>query len=291
MASDGFLSGPGLQNAVLSLAQSAETGALRVLHALGLAPDVSGQAGWPFARRIATETLLIDAGLARRRARALAWVAALALAALAPWPASSLLLTDAQATSFHRSPTGFDSRSIAKGLALYQARCASCHGADGDGEGPLAAGQRVWPPRLDGPLSGRRAEGELFGTVMAGRHDRHGTRTMPGFAGGLDDADAWALVDANAKRRDDVLQAVFAELRGAGAWIKANPAEAAQWYAPVIGLDAATVAAANARRSYAVQALDAASLAEQQRIADAFTAAGVLPRKVAIAETPVWRPV
>jgi len=95
---------------------------------------------------------------------------------------------------------------------------------------------------------------------------------------------------AYAKRRPDVLQAVFAELRGAGAWIKANPAEAAQWYAPVIGLDAATVEAANARRSYAVQALDAAGLAEQQSIADAFTGAGVLPRKVTIADAPVWRP-
>lgn len=94
---------------------------------------------------------------------------------------------------------------------------------------------------------------------------------------------------AYAKRRNDVLAAVYAELRGAGTWIKANPAEAAQWYAPVIGLDAATVAAANARRSYAVQALDAPSLAEQQSIADAFTGAGVLPRKVTIADAPVWR--
>lgn len=95
---------------------------------------------------------------------------------------------------------------------------------------------------------------------------------------------------AYAKRRNDVLAAVYAELRGAGTWIKANAAEAAQWYAPVIGLDAATVTAANARRSYVVQALDAPSLAEQQSIADAFTGAGVLPRKVTIADAPVWRP-
>jgi len=95
---------------------------------------------------------------------------------------------------------------------------------------------------------------------------------------------------AYAKRRNDVLAAVYAELRGAGYWIKANPSEAAQWYAPVIGLDAATVEAANARRSYAVQSLDAASLVEQQSIADAFSSAGVLPRKVVIADAPVWRP-
>ena len=96
---------------------------------------------------------------------------------------------------------------------------------------------------------------------------------------------------AYAKRRNDVLAAVFAELRDAGTWIKSNPAEAAQWYAPVIGLDAATVEAANARRSYAVQTLDAASLSEQQSIADAFSAAGVIPRQVTISAAPVWRRV
>ncbi|KQU65953.1 MULTISPECIES: aliphatic sulfonate ABC transporter substrate-binding protein [unclassified Rhizobacter] len=93
-----------------------------------------------------------------------------------------------------------------------------------------------------------------------------------------------------AQRRPDVLNAVFAELQRAGDWIKKNPGPAAEWHAPVIGLDAATVAAANLRRSYRVQAVDADALAEQQRIADAFTQAKVLPRRVVIAESPVWRP-
>lgn len=66
-------------------------------------------------------------------------------------------------------------------------------------------------------------------------------------------------------------------------------AEAARWHAPLIGLDAATVEAANARRSYAVRTVDAAALAEQQRIADAFTAQQILPRKVVISASPVWR--
>jgi sulfonate transport system substrate-binding protein len=93
-----------------------------------------------------------------------------------------------------------------------------------------------------------------------------------------------------AQRRADVLSVVFAELQRAGEWIKKNPAAAAEWHAPVIGLDATTVEAANARRSYRVQPVDAESLGEQQRIADAFTAAGILPRKVVVADSPVWRP-
>jgi len=94
-----------------------------------------------------------------------------------------------------------------------------------------------------------------------------------------------------AKAHPQVLSVVFDELQRAGQWVKKNPAEAAAWHAPLIGLDAPTVDAANQRRSYDVRPVDAAAIEEQQRIADAFTQAQVLPRKVAVAESPVWRPV
>jgi sulfonate transport system substrate-binding protein len=92
-----------------------------------------------------------------------------------------------------------------------------------------------------------------------------------------------------AQRRSDVLGVVYDELAAAGKWIKANPAAAAEWNAPLIGLDAATVEVANGRRSYVVNPVDATSLAEQQRIADAFTQQGILPRKVVIGDSPVWK--
>jgi sulfonate transport system substrate-binding protein len=82
---------------------------------------------------------------------------------------------------------------------------------------------------------------------------------------------------------------VYDELARAGEWIKANPAAAAEWNAPVLGLDAATVEAANKRRSYAVQSVDAASLSEQQRIADVFTQQSIIPKKVVVNESPVWK--
>ena len=94
-----------------------------------------------------------------------------------------------------------------------------------------------------------------------------------------------------AQRRPDVMATVFTELQRAGEWIKKNPGPAAEWHAPVIGLDAPTVEAANLRRTYRVQAVDADALTGQQRIADAFTQAQILPRRVVIADSPVWRPV
>ena len=83
-----------------------------------------------------------------------------------------------------------------------------------------------------------------------------------------------------AKARPDVLRVIFAALDQAGKWVKQNPQEAAALLAPVWGLDAATIEQANGRRSYAVRAVEPANLGEQQRIADAFLAEKLLPRKV-----------
>jgi sulfonate transport system substrate-binding protein len=93
-----------------------------------------------------------------------------------------------------------------------------------------------------------------------------------------------------AQRRTDVLEVIYNELQRAGDWIKKNPGPAAEWNAPVIGLDTATVEAANLRRSYRVEPVDAEALAEQQRIADAFTQAQILPKRVSVADSPVWHP-
>ncbi|MDX2266163.1 MAG: aliphatic sulfonate ABC transporter substrate-binding protein [Hyphomicrobiales bacterium] len=96
--------------------------------------------------------------------------------------------------------------------------------------------------------------------------------------------------NAFAVARPDVIALVFAQLQEAGKWVKANPKEAAALLAPVWGLDAATVEAANARRSYEVRAATAERIAEQQKIADTFLAEGVLPKKVNAVDAALWRP-
>ncbi|SPA56018.1 c-type cytochrome [Cupriavidus taiwanensis] len=214
------MSGPPPQawlNALLVLIEALQRGLLWLWHALGLTGDSHGQPAWPWARRIAGETLLIDLGLARQvgltlcavavavlaMALALTWrrrrgvlVAAGALAlAAAPWPSASLLLVPAAPTSFHASPARFSVDTIALGARVYAQHCAACHGTDGRGEGPLAASLAVWPPTLAGPLLARRADGELFWHVLAGMRDRHGQPTMPAFRDRLGDGEAWAVID------------------------------------------------------------------------------------------------
>ncbi|MGU8077638.1 c-type cytochrome [Burkholderia pyrrocinia] len=203
--------------AFLQLLYRAQIAWAHVLHAVGLTGDADGQAEWPWAHRIALETLRIDAGLTRQLAFASAetalavvlacialasrkWrfasaIAALAVAWFAPWPPSSLWLAPAVPTSFQRDPAPFSVTNVMRGAHLYAQHCAACHGADGRGEGPLAATLAHWPPTFAGSLLARRLDGELFWRVRHGTRDEHGAPTMPGFAATLGPQDTWAVLD------------------------------------------------------------------------------------------------
>ena len=87
-----------------------------------------------------------------------------------------------------------------------------------------------------------------------------------------------------------VLGALFAKLAETGTWVKANPAEAAARLAPLWKIEADVIQRANARRSYRVEPVARAGLSEQQTIADAFRAEGLLPRSVDTASLGIWAP-
>ena len=93
-----------------------------------------------------------------------------------------------------------------------------------------------------------------------------------------------------AQARPDVLRVFFHELRKAGAWVKQSPQDAAALLSPVWGLDAAVIELANSRRSYEVRAVVAPALTEQQRIADAFFAEKLLPKRVNALDVPLFNP-
>ncbi len=93
-----------------------------------------------------------------------------------------------------------------------------------------------------------------------------------------------------AKARPDVLRVVYAELEKTGKWVKQNPREAAALLSPVWGLDAATIEQANGRRSYAVRPVVPEVLGEQQRIADAFLAEKLLPKKINALDVALFKP-
>lgn len=78
-------------------------------------------------------------------------------------------------------PRGAD--ATARGREVYLRRCASCHGIDGRGNGPVAASLRAAPPDLTG--LGARNEGSFpsvrVESTVTGATDipAHGSREMP----------------------------------------------------------------------------------------------------------------
>jgi sulfonate transport system substrate-binding protein len=117
------------------------------------------------------------------------------------------------------------------------------------------------------------------------------TRTLTDGAGLASYKRYYLTSNDYAKAHPQVLKRVYEQLHQAGTWIKANPKDAAQVLGPLWGnLDVATVEAANAHRSYQVEPVKADQLSEQQKIADAFFEAGLLPKAVDANDVQIWKP-
>jgi len=78
---------------------------------------------------------------------------------------------------------------VARAGALYQAQCASCHGANGNGQGPLSP--NMDPPPIDFTDRARAAERSPFALYQVIEQGLEGT-AMPSFAS-LPAEDRWAL--------------------------------------------------------------------------------------------------
>jgi mono/diheme cytochrome c family protein len=82
--------------------------------------------------------------------------------------------------------------SVAVGEGVYLNDCASCHGADALGGGPLADTTPVRPPALTGPGShlGDHTDGDLHWVIANGRPGG-----MPAWAGTLTDDEIWSVIN------------------------------------------------------------------------------------------------
>ena len=134
---------------------------------LPVSPHTWRRLAWAGAQ-MASAVLLALAAWRWRRWRIALSLAAIALGASVSWPHPRMLLTEARATSYQHSPLPFSDRELLRGAALYQAHCASCHGAGADGRGVRAASLPRWPSVLGPALFDNRLEGELHWRVAHG---------------------------------------------------------------------------------------------------------------------------
>jgi len=86
------------------------------------------------------------------------------------------------------NPIPADPRSLAHGKALFLGRCASCHGPDGHGGGPVS---KFFPPAPDLAYVTvkDRSDGFIWGTIS------YGGKAMPPAREGLSVRDRWDLVN------------------------------------------------------------------------------------------------
>jgi mono/diheme cytochrome c family protein len=87
-----------------------------------------------------------------------------------------------------KNPMAADAASIARGRQLYQANCASCHGAGGKGDGPAAAALKPKPADLTA-MAGSHPDGDFAWKIANGRGP------MPGWKSVLSEAQIWDTVN------------------------------------------------------------------------------------------------
>ncbi len=101
----------------------------------------------------------------------------------------------------------------------------------------------------------------------------------------------YTVTNGFAEAHPEMVGIVFDALVAKGAWVRANPDEAARRLSPLWGnVPEAVVRMVNRRRSYDVEPVDPHALGDQQAIADTFYEAKLIPRTIDAAAVRIWRP-
>ena len=89
----------------------------------------------------------------------------------------------------------------------------------------------------------------------------------------------------------DLVAIVFDALVQTGAWVKQHPKDAAKQLSPIWGgMPEPVIELANSRRTYAVKPVEKALLGDQQRIANTFLQAHLIPKPIDATDLRIWRP-
>jgi mono/diheme cytochrome c family protein len=87
-----------------------------------------------------------------------------------------------------RSPLAATPDHLARGGKLFLITCATCHGADGRGDGPTAFQTILPPANLTAGQPAQRTDGYLYATI------RDGGNVMPAYGDATSDLDRWEIV-------------------------------------------------------------------------------------------------
>jgi copper resistance protein D len=133
---------------------------------------------------------VISAAVGRYR-RALGAFAGLFLCLGLAWLPLRPAIEPAYPTTFYAPAEPYTASSVARGEPLYAKNCALCHGSDGKGDGPAAAGLPIRPADLVAPHLLAHMPGDLFWWISHGGANG----VMPGFAAAMSPDRRWDVIN------------------------------------------------------------------------------------------------
>lgn len=186
-----------LVTATLSLSPPAVHDSIRWPFAVRWSWEVAAQVpGGPPRVLIGTQVVFVGmlamiVGLLVRSWRVVLVGAGGAALAVGLWVALPPLSVDAYPTTYRRPSVPYHAVSVANGVALYHAHCATCHGPMGRGDGPGGAGLLRPPADLTAPHTAEHTAGDMFWWLT------HGIPAggMPPFGGALGEEERWDLIN------------------------------------------------------------------------------------------------
>lgn len=92
-----------------------------------------------------------------------------------------------------RNPLPADARVVTEGLRLFLANCSACHGDQGEGDGPAAAGMSPPPANLRWTVR-RPMAGDGYLMWAIGEGGGQIGSAMPAFKDALSEADRWRII-------------------------------------------------------------------------------------------------
>jgi putative copper export protein/mono/diheme cytochrome c family protein len=135
--------------------------------------------------------VLLVYGLLRPRQRMLQMLIGLFVFLATGWWPLQFMVVTAYPTSFYNSAVPLTAPSVMAGATVFAANCAACHGADGKGDGPLAANLAVRPADLTAAHIFGHSDGDLFWWISHGIPEGG----MPGFAAVLNEEKRWDVIN------------------------------------------------------------------------------------------------
>jgi mono/diheme cytochrome c family protein len=102
----------------------------------------------------------------------------------------SVVLVDAYPTTYLQNPVPRQAAVVKRGEALFRTHCTVCHGSEGRGDGPGAAGLNPKPADLTSEHVDDHTDGDIFWWLTYGIAGS----AMPGFDATLSNIERWELI-------------------------------------------------------------------------------------------------